>query len=287
MKKSVVIAISVVFLLIIVIGVVGVGSKKVDCSGIEDAKQKNRCHLYNLLNSYGFVNDYDEFMKKKPYERPAPKYFTQQFRDESIDSDNDGKFEAVRIYAGVNVEDAGEYGIQARVYDDKNVHIYYFEGKQQLNKGLNELVVEVTSQKIYEHKVFGYLKLMPIILFKDGKQLEVISPEWQSTPYGYDDFSAILPDLIIKSTEKKGNDVIVTIENAGKKPAFTVFVDFLVDGKLHFDKTNQNSVVLLKPGEQKQFTMTAPNANEYSVIVDPWNKVDESDETNNELLIIK
>lgn len=281
MKKSIVIAISGVFLLIVVISVVGFGSKRADCSAIEDSKQKNRCHLYNLLNSYGFDNDYDEFMNKKPYEKPQPKYFTQQFRDEAIDSNNDGKFEAVRIYVGVNVEESGEYGIQARVYDDKNVHVYYFEGKQQLNKGLNELVVEVPSQKMYEHKVFGYLKLMPIILFKDGKQLEVISPEWESTPYGYDDFSAILPDLIIKSAEKKGDDVIVMIENAGKKPAFTVFVDFLVDGSLHFDKTNQNSVVLLKPGEQKQFTMAAPNANEYSVIVDPWNKVDESNESNN------
>ncbi|GEM_PF-2092183 len=281
MKKSVVIAISIVFLLIIIIGVVGLGSKKTDCSGIEDAKQKNRCHLYNLLNSYGFVNDYDEFMKKKPYERPGPKYFTMKFRDEAIDNDNNGKFEAVRIYAGVNVEEAGEYGIQSRIFDDKNVHVYYFEENQQLNKGFNELVVEVPSQAIYEHKVFGYLKLMPIILFKDGKQLEVISPEWESTPYGYDDFSAILPDLIIKSAEKKGNDVVVTIENVGKKHAFTVFVDFMVDGNLHFDKTNQNSIVLLKAGEQKVFTMTAPNAEHYSVIVDPWNKVDESNEENN------
>jgi len=97
----------------------------------------------------------------------------------------------------------------------------------------------------------------------------------------------VLPDLIIKSAEKKGNDVIVTIENIGKKPAFSVFVDFLVDGNPYFDKRNQNSIVLLKPGEQKQFTMTSPNVERYSVVVDPWNRVDESNETNNEMLIVE
>ena len=281
MKKIIVIALLVAFILLIAAIAIGIGSKKVDCSGISDQKTKNRCHLYNLLNSYGLAKDYETFMKSKPYEKPQPKYFTKKFRDEAIDKDNDGKFDALRIYAEVNVNEAGDYVIETWLHDDNSKPFYKFEESMPLKKGMNEAVIEISSQMIYEKKLLGSLKVPYIRLFKDGKQLESITVDYFTAPYSYDDFSAMLPDLVIKSAEKKGNDVIVTIENAGKKPAFAVFVDFLVDGKLHFDKTNQNSVVLLKPGDQKQFTMTAPNAIEYSVIVDPWNKVDELDEGNN------
>lgn len=287
MKKSIVITISVVFLLIIVIGAVGLGSKKVDCSAIEDAKQKNRCHLYNLLNSYGLTKDYNEFMKKKPYENPQPKYFTKKFKDEAIDKDNDGKFDALRIYAEVNINEPGDYVIETWLHDDNSNPFYKFEELMSLKKGLNEAVIEIPSQMVYEKKLLGSLKVPYIRLFKDGKQLESITVDYFTTPYGYDDFSVVLPDLIIKSTEKKGNELVVVIENAGKKPAFNIFVDLIVNGNLVYDKQNRNSVVLLKQGDKKEFVMPAPNADEYSVIVDPKNFVDESNETNNELLIIK
>src|SRR3989338_11558523 len=113
MKKIIVIALLVAFILLIAAIAIGIGSKKVDCSGISDQKTKNRCHLYNLLNSYGLAKDYETFMKSKPYEKPAPKYFTMQFRDEAVDSDNDGKFNALKVYAGVNVPEDGEYEIES------------------------------------------------------------------------------------------------------------------------------------------------------------------------------
>jgi hypothetical protein len=155
----------------------------------------------HLLNLTLFKFPYVEPVKRQEAEKK--KYFTGVFRDEAIDNDNDGKFDSLKIYSGVNVEEYGNYKVESRIYDDKDQHIYFFEGNQQLSKGFNEIIVEIPSQKIYEHKVFGYLKLGYISLLKDGKQLEIISPEYESTPYGYDDFSALLPDLVIKNVVKK------------------------------------------------------------------------------------
>ena len=287
MKKTVVIITLVIFSIIFIAGVVGVSSKKVDCSGIADSKQKNRCHLYNLLSSYGFAKDYNQFINSKPYERPKPKYFTMQFRDEAIDNDHDGKFDVLRIYMGINASEAGNYEFESWIYDDKNAPFEHTEKTIPLESGLNEIFIEIPSQRIYEHKISGPLNINYLSLSKEGKQLESASPKSETNGYDFSQFSAILPDLIIKSVEKKGNDVIVIVINIGKKPAFSVFVDFLVNDSLYFGKTNQNSVVLMKPGDEKQFTMTAPNTDNYSIIVDPWNKVDESNETNNEMLIVE
>lgn len=287
MKKIIAIVLSVILLLIIAVGVVGLGSKKADCSKIEDTKIKQRCHLFNLLNSYGLVSDYDKFMKQKPYEKPKPKYFTSSFRDGAIDEDKDGKFDVLKIYAGVNMEESGDYQIESWVYDDSKQPFYHFEKIESFAKGLNDAVIEIPSQRIYEKKLFGSLKVEYVRLSKNDKQIEIISPDYYTAPYEYDDFSALLPDLIIKSAEKKGNELVVVIENAGKKPAFNIFVDLMVDGNLVYDKQNRNSVVLLKQGDKKEFVMPAPNADKYSVIVDPKNFVDESNETNNEMLIAK
>ncbi len=281
MKKSVVIAISVVFLLIIVIGVVGVGSKKVDCSGIEDAKQKNRCHLYNLLSSYGFVKDYDEFMKKKPYEKPAPQYFTMKFRDEAVDKEEDGRFDALRIYAEVNVDDAGDYIIETWLHDENNMPFYKFEETIQLQKGLNEAVIEVPSKIVYEKRITGSLKMPYIRLLKDGKQLESVTTEYYTNPHKYSDFYAELPDLIIKSAEKKGDTLQVTIANVGKKHAFSVFIDLIFEGQEIIGKANPYQASLMKIGDEKTFNIDLKGQNVDAVIVDPWNKVDESDEENN------
>ena len=245
--------------------------------GYDGVYRKYNGHLLNLtLFKFPYV---EPAIKQAPEKK---KYFTGKFRDEAIDSNNDGKFEAVRIYAEVNVEEAGEYGIQARVYDDKNVHVYYFEGKQQLNNGVNELVLDVPDQKMYEHKVFGYLKLMPLILFKDGKQLEVVSPDWQSTSYGYDDFSAMMPDLVVKSAVKSGDTLQVTIANVGNKHAFAVFIDLISDGQEIIGKANPYQANLMKIGDEKTFNIDLKGKKVDAVIVDPWNKVDESNEDNNQ-----
>ena len=287
MKKSVVIVISAVFLFIVVVGVVGIGSKKANCFGISDQKTRNRCHLYNLLSSYGLAKDYDKFMETKPYEKPAPKFFTMQFRDEAIDKDNDGKFDALRIYAEVNVNEPGDYVIETWLHDDNSKPFYKFEESMPLKKGMNEAVIEIPSQVIYEKKLLGSLKVPYIRLFKDGKQLESITVDYFTTPYGYDDFSALLPDLVIKSAEKKGDTLQVTIANVGSKHAFAVFIDLISEGREIIGKANPYQVSLMKVGDEKTFNIDLKGQNVDAVIVDPWNKVDESDETNNEMLIVK
>ena len=287
MKKIIVIALLVAFILLIAAIAIGISSKKADCSGISDQKTRNRCHLYNLLNSYGLAKDYETFMKSKPYEKPQPKYFTKKFRDEAIDKDNDGKFDALRIYAEVNVNEAGDYVIETWLHDDNSKPFYKFEESMPLKKGMNEAVIEIPSQMIREKKLLGSLKVPYIRLFKDGKQLESVSVEYYTNFYEYDDFSAELPDLVIKSVDKKDNNLLVTIENVGRKHAFNVFVDLIVDGNLVYDKQNRNSVVLLKQGDKKEFIIPIPNADKYSVIVDPDNFVDESNENNNEMPVTK
>src|SRR3989344_5071699 len=267
MKKIIVIALLVAFILLIAAIAIGIGSKKADCSEIEDQKTKNRCHLYNLLNSYGLAKDYETFMKSKPYEKPQPKYFTKKFRDEAIDKDNDGKFDALRKYAEVNVNEAGDYVIETWLHDDNSKPFYKFEESMTLKKGMNEAVIEIPSQIIREKRLLGSLKVPYIRLFKDGKQLESASVEYYTNFYEYDDFSAVLPDLVIKSVDKKDNNLLVTIENVGRKHAFNVFVDLIVDGNLVYDKQNRNSIVLLKQGEKKEFVMPAPDVDKYSVIV--------------------
>ena len=287
MKKIIVIALLVAFILLIAAIAIGIGSKKVDCSGISDQKTKNRCHLYNLLNSYGLAKDYETFMKSKPYEKPQPKYFTKKFRDEAIDKDNDGKFDALRKYAEVNVNEAGDYVIETWLHDDNSKPFYKFEESMPLKKGLSEAIIEIPSQIIREKKLLGSLKVPYIRLFKDGKQLESASVEYYTNSYKYDDFSAELPDLVIKSVDKKDNNLLVTIENVGRKHAFNVFVDLIVDGNLVYDKQNRNSIVLLNQGDKKEFIIPIPNADKYSVIVDPKNFVDESNENNNEMPLTK
>lgn len=281
MKKIIAIVLSVFLLLIIAVGVVGLGSKKADCSKIEDAKIKQRCHLFNLLNSYGLVADYDKFMKQKPYEKPKPKYFTNSFRDEAIDEDKDGKFDVLKIYAGVNIEEAGDYQIESWVYDDNKQPFYHFEKTESLQSGLNEAIIEVPSQKIYEKKLFGNLKIEYVRLSKNDKQIEIISPDYYTTPYGYDDFSALLPDLVIKKAEVKDGKIKVVIANEGKKPAFAVFVDLKVGNDLVFGKQNPNQLSLMKVGDEREFTMNTPSSSEFTIVVDPNNFVDESNEENN------
>src|SRR3989344_5952477 len=251
MKKIIVIALLVAFILLIAAIAIGIGSKKADCSEIEDQKTKNRCHLYNLLNSYGLAKDYETFMKSKPYEKPQPKYFTKKFRDEAIDKDNDGKFDALRIYAEVNVNEAGDYVIETWLHDDNSKPFYKFEESLPLKKGLNEAVIEIPSQIIHEKKLLGSLKVPYIRLFKDGKQLESITVDYFTTPYGYDDFSALLPDLVIKSAEKKGDTLQVTIANVGSKHAFAVFIDLISEGREIIGKANPYQVILMKVGDEK------------------------------------
>jgi len=58
MKKIIVIALLVAFILLIAAIAIGIGSKKVDCSGISDQKTKNRCHLYMAPVFYIFDSTY-------------------------------------------------------------------------------------------------------------------------------------------------------------------------------------------------------------------------------------
>ena len=287
MKKSIVIALSVVILLIITVGVVGLGSKKADCSKIEDSQLKKRCNLFKLLSSYGLVTDYDKFMSQNPYEKPKEMYFTNTFRDEAVDLDGDGKFDLVRIYVGLNTTEPGDYEVESIIFDDKNMPIDYFKGTQKLKQGFNEFIVNVSSQKIYEKRVFGYLKLEHVSLFKGGKQLEIIAPKYETTTYRYDDFSALLPDLVIKKAEIKDGKLQVVVENIGKKHAFNVAVDLKVDNNFVFGQQNSNRVNLMKSGDKHEFSIDIPSAKEFIVVVDPTNFVDESNETNNEMLIVK
>mgnify|MGYP001563866873 CR=1 FL=1 len=267
MKKIIAITLVFILLVIIAVGVIGFGSKKVDCSGISDQKTRNRCHLYNLLSSYGLAKDYETFMKTKPYEKPAPKYYTMKFRDEAIDKDEDGKFDTLRIYAEVNINEPGDYVVETWLHDDNSKPFYKFEESMPLKKGLNEAVIEIPSQMVYEKKLLGSLKVPYIRLFKDGKQLESITVDYFTTPYGYDDFSAVLPDLVIKSAEKKENNVIVTIENIGKKHAFNVAVDLKIGNDFVFGQQNRNRVTLMKSGDKHEFSIDLPNAVEFSVVV--------------------
>ena len=285
MKKSIVIALSVVILLIITVGVVGLGSKKADCSKIEDSQLKKRCHLFNLLNSYGLVSDYDKFIKQKPYEKTKPKYFTSSFRDEAIDEDKDGRFDVLKIYAGVNISEAGDYQIESWLYDDNKQPFYHFEKTESLISGLGDAVIEIPSQKIREKKLSGNLKIEYVRLLKNEKTLETIQPEYYTTPYGYDDFSALLPDLVIKNVEEKDGKLKVIVANEGKKHAFVIFVDLKVGNDFVYGKRNPNQLTLLKAGDKHEFSIDLPNAKEFTVVVDPDNFVDESNETNNEYKI--
>ena len=281
MKKIIAITLSVILLLIIAVGVASLGSKKVDCSGISDQKTRNRCHLYNLLSSYGLAKDYETFMKTKPYEKPAPKYYTMKFRDEAIDKDEDGKFDTLRIYAEVNINEPGDYVVETWLHDDNNMPFYKFEEAMQLQKGLNEAVIEVPSKIVYEKKLIGSLKVPYIRLFKDGKQLESVTTEYYTNPYKYDDFYAELPDLIIKSAEKEGDILQVTIANVGNKHAFSVFIDLISEGQEIIGKANPYQANLMKIGDEKTFNIDLKGQNVDAVIVDLGNKVDESNEENN------
>ena len=287
MKKSIVIALSVVILLIITIGVVGLGSKKTDCSKIEDSQIKKRCYLFNLLNSYGFATDYDKFMNQKPYEKPKPKYSTNNFRDEAIDEDKDGRFDVLKIYVGVNISDAGYYQIESWLYDDNKQPFYHFEKTETFANGLSDAVIEIPSQIIREKKLSGNLKIEYVRLLKNEKTLETIQPEYYTTPYGYDDFSALLPDLVIKKAEIKDGKLQVVVENIGKKHAFNVAVDLKVDNNFVFGQQNRNRVNLMKPDDKHEFLIDIPSAKEFIVVVDPTNFVDESNETNNEMFVSK
>ena len=287
MKKIVGITLAVILLIIIAVGVIGLGSKKADCSGIFDQKTRNRCHLYNLLNSYGLANDYEAFMKSKPYEKPTPKYFTMQFRDEAIDQDNDGKFDVLIIYAGVNVDETGDYSVESWLHDDNQIPFYKFDEMMPLQKGSNEAAIKVSSQRVYEKKLMGSLKVPYVMLFKDGKQLESVSVDYYTRPYNYNDFSVELPDLVVKKAEIKDGKLQVVVENIGKKHAFNVAVDLKVGNEFVFGQQNRNRVNLMKPGDKHEFSIYISSAKEFTVVVDPDNFVDESDETNNEMLIVK
>ncbi|MEK6869796.1 MAG: CARDB domain-containing protein, partial [Nanoarchaeota archaeon] len=212
---------------------------------------------------------------------------TMKFRDEAIDKDEDGKFDALRIYAEVNIDDPGNYVIETWLHDDNNVPFYKFEEPMQLQKGLNEAVIEIPSKMIYDKKLIGSLKVPYIRLFKDGKQLGSVTTEYYTNPYKYNDFSVELPDLIITSVEKKDNKLLVVVENSGKKHAFNVAVDLKVGNDFVFGQQNRNRVSLMKIGDKHEFSIDIPSAKEFIIVADPTNFVDESNETNNEMLIVK
>lgn len=310
MKKRVISALAIFLILALIAGVLAVGVKRADCTRVE-ANKKIRCLIYNLLTGYGHETDYEKFVdnnnlgeerrvwlsndtfiwkgkKYKQYESGivAPHYdvFTGNFHEDATDTDGNGKYNLIRFNVEVNVTNSGTYLLESTLLDQDNAPITMIESEQNLQAGLNDFIIEIPSQTLYEHKIAGSLTFPGFSLTKEGKLVGNTAEHYNSIPYDYSDFDALLPDLTIKDIEIRDDKLIIIISNDGKKAAFNVAVDIEINGSLVYGKQNRNRKALLDAGDKHEFLTDLPSE-DFAVVVDPDNFVDESDEKNNEFAV--
>ncbi len=209
------------------------------------------------------------------------------FGDSGIDTDNDGKFDFLRISANAEIADEGYYTFILALYDLSDNLIDIINKSQYLPSGTSTIPFDINGSRIYNRRLDGTIAVKVVEMYDNETLADKIEDAYFTKNYKFNDFEGFnLPDLTIGILTSDGyhygiNNATanITLKNAGDKHAFNVFTDI-------FDNSTFSQLKILnilKSESEIVYSYEFINISDFEIvaIADLQNFVEEFNESNN------
>ncbi|MCK4824893.1 hypothetical protein KA005_54580, partial [bacterium] len=121
-----------------------------------------------------------------------PAKFSGAFSDYGIDTDEDGLYDTLTVLAGVNVSVAGNYIVEAGLFDDSGAPIVRTGNYSLLESGIHNVALQFNGIMINRHEVAGSYNLKYIRLYDENlTQIDNMADAYLTS--AYDDFDFQVP----------------------------------------------------------------------------------------------
>ena len=217
----------------------------------------------------------------------AASSYINSFNDSGLDSDNDGKYDAIKLRTGVQAFADSEYTLTIALYDLFDELIEIKNETKQFNSGINDFDIFVNGSGIYSKKINGPFAVKTVHLYQNGMHVDSLKDAYTTSSYNFNDFDAPpLPDLNVSVKISDGyrygisNATInITIMNIGTRHAFNAFNE-IFDNNTFFIS---NKSGLLKVNSIISYQLNFTNFTDFEInaFSDPGNLIEELNESNN------
>ncbi len=237
-----------------------------------------------LFNYTSSVYDFEDFIKGS---------YLKGFNSSFVDLDLNNLTDYLEFDFEIEVREAGEYRVEADVYDMMGKYLASISESENLSAGVGNIAARVDGGLLYSLGADGPYLISVARLFRDNVEIDLVR-----SAYGHDsgepdvyvtegisyyDFERpALPDLEIGlEIKNNGTDYLidVIVKNAGEAAAFNFYVDL-------FDNFNYSEKIFyefLDAGERDIFSFVSDNLSidELVAVVDFDNLIEERNESNN------
>jgi len=217
----------------------------------------------------------------------AASSYIDAFNDSGLDTDNDGKYDSLRIRTKMQAFADAEYTSTLALYGLFNELIEIKNETKQFNSGRNDFDVFINGSAIYRKKVNGPFTIKTISLYQNGVLVDSLKDAYTTSSYNFNDFDAPpLPDLNVDVKISDGYHygisnatVNVTITNIGTRHAFNAFNEIFDNNT--FLKSNKSLLLKINSSFSYQINFTNFTDFEISSFADPDDLIEELNESNN------
>jgi hypothetical protein len=163
-----------------------------------------------LVGWYPKPYTYTKYEKRYSFERPEPQ-FTLDYKDYSIDTDNDGVLDFLAIETNIIVDRFGIYRITGCIFDEDGKFVAYATSTTPIEEyGVRTVQLEFPGYYIHSAKSNGTFNLC-IRVYENNRFVAALDDAYTTSSYSYTDFNATFPADEKPSEKPEGFDSLLYI----------------------------------------------------------------------------